>query len=252
MSAKSIPQLVFARYSRQFFVHLRAALASLALTLLVGGAAWLIQRSELAAAAATPDVAAAQSAVELASLPALATGSAARETASPDATYRALAEFLAKRYRVSEAVTLDLLTLAHAAGQQIGLDPLLIIAVISVESRFNPIAESVMGAKGLMQIIPRYHTDKFAEFGGVKKVFDPETNILVGAQILKEYLKRTGSLTTALRLYGGASSPENDVYSGKVINEKQRLRQVLREATASAADAPNALAGERLALAPAR
>ena len=38
--------------------------------------------------------------------------------------------------------------MAHAAGHQIGIDPLLIIAVMAVESRFNPIAESVAGAKG--------------------------------------------------------------------------------------------------------
>ena len=46
---------------------------------------------------------------------------------------------------------------AYRAAREVGLDPLLVLAVISVESRFNPIAESVMGAKGLMQIIPKYH-----------------------------------------------------------------------------------------------
>jgi soluble lytic murein transglycosylase-like protein len=141
--------------------------------------------------------------------------------------YLALAEFLAKRYRVSQDVTLDLVSTAHAAGHQIGLDPLLIIAVIAVESRFNPIAESVAGAKGLMQIIPRYHADKFQEFGGEKAVFDPETNILVGAQILKEYLRRTGNLSMALQMYNGALNDDQDSYTNKVMNEKQRLQQIL-------------------------
>src|SRR5687767_636561 len=142
--------------------------------------------------------------------------------------YRALATFLAKRYKVSQAVTLDLVTMAHAAGHQIGVDPLLIIAMMAVESRFNPIAESVMGAKGLMQIIPQYHTDKFRELGGVKKVFDPETNILVGSQIIKEYMVRTGNINSALQMYGGVSTDDNDGYFGRVMNEKQRLQQVLR------------------------
>ena len=146
-----------------------------------------------------------------------------------ESRHHALSEFLAHRYKVSQSVTLDLVTIAHAAGQQIGLDPLLIIAVMAVESRFNPIAESVAGAKGLMQVIPKYHTAKFREFGGDKSVFDPETNILVGSQILKEYLARTGSLNAALQMYVGASSDENDVYTGKVMNEKQRLQQVLRK-----------------------
>lgn len=142
-------------------------------------------------------------------------------------SYLALAEFLAKRYKVSQDVTLDLVSTAHAAGHQIGLDPLLIIAVIAVESRFNPIAESVAGAKGLMQIIPKYHADKFQEFGGEKAVFDPETNILVGAQILKEYLSRTGNLSMALQMYAGALSDDQDGYTTKVLSEKHRLQQIL-------------------------
>jgi len=143
--------------------------------------------------------------------------------------YRALAEFLARRYRVSEDVTFDLVTFAHGAGHQLGLDPLLIIAVMAVESRFNPIAESVAGAKGLMQVIPRYHPEKLQEFGGEQAVFDPETNILVGSQILKEYLRRTGSMNAALQMYAGAAQDGEDAYTAKVMNEKQRLQQVVNQ-----------------------
>jgi hypothetical protein len=142
--------------------------------------------------------------------------------------YRALAEFLAKRYRVSEDVTFDLVTFAHGAGQQLGLDPLLIIAVMAVESRFNPITESVAGAKGLMQVIPKYHAEKLQEFGGEQAVFDPETNILIGSQILKEYLRRTGSTNAALQMYAGAPNGE-DTYTAKVMNEKQRLQHVVNQ-----------------------
>jgi soluble lytic murein transglycosylase-like protein len=144
--------------------------------------------------------------------------------------YRALAEFLARRYRVSEDVTFDLVTFAHGAGHQLGLDPLLIIAVMAVESRFNPIAESVAGAKGLMQVIPKYHAEKLQEFGGEQAVFDPETNILVGSQILKEYLRRTGSMNAALQMYAGAAANDgDDAYTAKVMNERQRLQQVVNQ-----------------------
>jgi soluble lytic murein transglycosylase-like protein len=143
--------------------------------------------------------------------------------------YRALAEFLARRYRVSQEVTLDLVTFAHAAGHQLGLDPLLIIAVMAVESRFNPIAESVAGAKGLMQVIPKYHAEKLEEFGGERAVFDPQTNILVGSQILKEYLRRTGSMSVALQMYAGALNDGEDAYTAKVMNEKQRLQHVVNQ-----------------------
>jgi soluble lytic murein transglycosylase-like protein len=147
--------------------------------------------------------------------------------------YRALAQFLAQRYRVSQDATLDLVSFAHAAGYQMGLDPLLIIAVIAVESRFNPIAESVAGAKGLMQVIPKYHPEKLQPHGGEQAVFDPQTNILVGSQILKEYLARTGSLTSALQMYAGASSDLEDAYSAKVMIEKQRLQQVINRTKSS-------------------
>lgn len=162
--------------------------------------------------------------------PAVAEDSALTATPSVDGSHDALAAFLAKRYKVSLEATHDLVSIAYAAGHRLGLDPLLIIAVISVESRFNPIAESVAGAKGLMQIIPKYHTEKFEELGGVSEVFDPETNILVGSKILKEYLRRTGNLSMALQMYAGALSDEQDGYTNKVMTEKQRLQYIVGHA----------------------
>jgi soluble lytic murein transglycosylase-like protein len=149
-----------------------------------------------------------------------------------DSRYQALAEFLARKYKVSERVIFNIVTMAHHAGRQIGIDPLLIIAVMAVESRFNPIAESIAGAKGLMQVIPRFHTDKLSDFGGEASVFDPQTNILVGTQILKEYIVRTGSVNAALQMYAGALNDVEVSYTTKVMNEKQRLQQVVGPAAA--------------------
>jgi soluble lytic murein transglycosylase-like protein len=147
-----------------------------------------------------------------------------------ESRYRAISEFLARRYRVSQDVIFDLVSIAHGAGRQLGLDPLLIIAVIAVESSFNPIAESVAGARGLMQIIPKYHGDKLQEFGGEKALFDPAANILVGSRILKEYLGRTGDLSAALQMYAGALDDAQVVYTNRVMTEKQRLQQVANRA----------------------
>ena len=144
--------------------------------------------------------------------------------------YRAIGEYLARRYRVSSEMTTNIVAKAYAIGAELRLDPMLILAVISVESRFNPIAESVMGAKGLMQVIPRYHTEKFDPLGGEKVAFDPVANIMVGAKILKEYIRRTGDLGDALQMYVGATSEENENgYSAKVIAERDRLHYVLRQ-----------------------
>lgn len=144
--------------------------------------------------------------------------------------YRSLGEYLARRYRVSSEMTTDIVAKAHAAGSELRIDPVLILAVISVESRFNPIAESVMGAKGLMQVIPRFHVEKFNALGGERVVFDPAANIMVGAKILKEYIRRTGDVADGLQMYvGGISDDGENSYSAKVMAERDRLQSVLRQ-----------------------
>ncbi len=144
--------------------------------------------------------------------------------------HRAVGSYLARRYRVSLEMTTSVVAKAHAIGAELKVDPLLILAVISVESRFNPHAESGMGAKGLMQIIPRYHPDKFGPLGGEKVAFDPQANIAIGAKILKEYIRRTGDVVDALQLYVGAASDDSENgYASKVLAERERLSQVLRQ-----------------------
>jgi soluble lytic murein transglycosylase-like protein len=145
-----------------------------------------------------------------------------------DGRLLALAEFVSKRYRVSLDATLELVSAAYVAGEQTGLDPLLILAVMAVESRFNPIAESVAGAKGLMQVIPRYHMEKIIASGGEKTVLEPEINIQLGARILRDYIVRSGGLTTGLQMYNGASDNGSNQYAEKVISEKQRLQQIVK------------------------
>jgi soluble lytic murein transglycosylase-like protein len=146
------------------------------------------------------------------------------------ARHQLLAEFLAKRYRVSRESLERFVRLAYAAGHSTRVDPLLILAVMAVESNFNPIAESVMGAKGLMQIIPQYHQDKLrAPHGGEANVLDPEVNITAGAKVLREYATRTGEdLAAALRLYGGTGPDPENSYPSRVLSERQRLEQLIR------------------------
>lgn len=144
--------------------------------------------------------------------------------------YRALAVYLARRYKVAQDATEQLVGAAHEAGSRIGVDPLLLLAVMAVESSFNPIAESVVGAKGLMQVMPRYHQDKLNALGGEAAVFDPMTNIMVGARILKDAVRRGGGLMPGLQLYNGAFSDQSQQYAQKVMAVKARLQQMLRRA----------------------
>ncbi|HUP94787.1 MAG TPA: transglycosylase SLT domain-containing protein [Burkholderiales bacterium] len=247
MTAKSAPQLRRVSQSPTPEQQVRGMLLLLLMALLMVGANWVLEAQENVAATGVASVASDTTAATSETAPG---AHLPGEPATEHNPHRALSEFLSKRYKVSQAVTFDLVTIAHAAGQQIGVDPLLIIAVMAIESRFNPIAESVAGAKGLMQVIPKYHAAKFREFGGDKyAVFDPETNILVGSKILKEYIARTGSVSTALQLYVGSSTTDDDSYFGKVMNEKQRLQQVIRKAAPPRRpDVEAALKDERLAL----
>jgi soluble lytic murein transglycosylase-like protein len=148
-----------------------------------------------------------------------------------DATQQALVEHLSRRFYIAAGATERMVAAAYRAALEVGLDPLLVLAVISIESRFNPIAESVMGAKGLMQIIPKYHLDKLNAAGGEDAVFDPESNIQVGARILQEYVHRTGTLEAGLQFYNGAWHDNSAQYAQKVMAERARLEQVLRSRT---------------------
>ena len=149
-----------------------------------------------------------------------------------DPAQRALVDYLSRRFSIASAPTAAVVDTAYRAAGQSGLDPLLVLAVISIESRFNPFAESVMGAKGLMQIIPRYHRARLIEHGGEDAVLDPESNIRAGTRILQEYVHRTGTLEAGLQTYNGASRDESAQYAQRVFAERDRLERVVRAAAA--------------------
>ncbi|WP_229511034.1 MULTISPECIES: transglycosylase SLT domain-containing protein [unclassified Massilia] len=135
--------------------------------------------------------------------------------------------WLAKRYRVAGDAANMLVSTAYMTAHEIKLDPLLILAVMAIESGLNPFAESPMGAKGLMQVMAKVHHDKFQQVGGAQAALNPVANIRVGALILKDYVKRTGSVEGGLKTYVGAADMEDDSgYGAKVLAEYKRLKLV--------------------------
>ena len=136
---------------------------------------------------------------------------------------RAVAEYISRRYRIADGAAAHFVAVAYRAADLHRLDALLILAVMAIESRYNPVAESVMGAKGLMQVIAKYHPEKLSDHGGEPALLEPEVNILVGAQILREYYRRFGDLETALQMYAGALDDPTSQYANKVLAEKARL-----------------------------
>jgi hypothetical protein len=139
----------------------------------------------------------------------------------------AVVKWLSRRYRVAPEPVSRLVLEAWAVGHRLNLDPTLILAVMAIESSFNPFAQSPVGAQGLMQVMTRIHDDKYVAFGGVHAAFDPVANLRVGVQVLKECISRTGSLEGGLRAYLGVTNGgEDGGYVGKVLTEQGHLRQV--------------------------
>lgn len=143
---------------------------------------------------------------------------------------RAVTEYIAKRYRVADEAVAGFVATAYKAGSAHSVDPLLILAVMAIESRYNPVAESSVGAKGLMQIIPKYHLEKLLDHGGEDALLDPQVNIMVGARILREYQRRLGDTEAALQMYAGAFDEPTSTYANKVLAEKARLEALRQKA----------------------
>jgi len=139
----------------------------------------------------------------------------------------AVAEYIARKYRVAAEATAQLVKAAYTTGREVGIDPLLILGVIAIESSFNPYAESGVGAQGLMQVMTKVHQDKYEAVGGVAAALNPYANIKIGALVLKDCIARAGSIEGGLKYYVGATTSTDGGYGAKVLAERTRLRQVL-------------------------
>lgn len=157
------------------------------------------------------------------------------ETATPVDTIAAanlpkaqanVAQWLSRKYRVAVEPLGVLVAEAFAVGKRAQLDPTLILAVMAVESRFNPYAQSPVGAQGLMQVLTRVHTDKYAHFGGESAAFDPVSNLRVGVKVLQDCIKQAGSIEGGLKLYVGAVTSDGADYINKVMTEHLRIQSV--------------------------
>ena len=139
----------------------------------------------------------------------------------------AVAYWLSKKYRVAPEPLSALVAEAYEIGDRTKMDPTLILAVMAVESGFNPFAQSPVGAQGLMQVMTGVHSDKYENFGGKLAAFDPVTNLRVGVKVLQECIQRAGSVQAGLKFYVGAAHlPDDGGYAEKVLAEHARLQAV--------------------------
>ena len=107
-----------------------------------------------------------------------------------------------KRYIKDPAERLLILRSVHREATRADLEPELVLAVIQIESAFDPYAVSRVGAQGMMQVMPFWK----AEIGRLEdNLIDLQTNLRYGCTILKYYLdKEKGRVAPALARYNGS------------------------------------------------
>ncbi len=139
----------------------------------------------------------------------------------------AVAQSLSRRYKVSPEPIGALVSEAWSIGERSQIAPTLILAVMAIESRFNPFASGSQGGMGLMQIEPDIHSNALMPFGGRLAAFDPLTNLRVGARHLQFLIQQSVSIEDALRLYAVDSGQINDEqYVDRVLNEQKHLEKI--------------------------
>jgi hypothetical protein len=104
-------------------------------------------------------------------------------------------------------------------SKQYGFSPYLIMALIQVESNFDPGAISTVGAYGLMQV--NYSVWKDTLEIDYDRVFEIEYNIELGLKILKHYYKKAaGNIFMALFRYNNGYKYNNTGYNKKIVATK--------------------------------
>jgi hypothetical protein len=137
---------------------------------------------------------------------------------------RLVADFFEQKYKLDRAKIEEYVSNTILIAKEVNIDPVLLLAVISVESNFNPNTKSHAGAEGLMQVMTSVHKDKYALYGGTTEAVKPEVNIRIGAYILKYLIATAGSLRNGLKYYVGAANAEHDGgYADKVMAERNRI-----------------------------
>jgi soluble lytic murein transglycosylase-like protein len=131
-------------------------------------------------------------------------------------------------------------TIVLAESARAGVDPLLVVAIIHVESSFNPRARSRAGALGLMQVrVPTLREQLDRPRARTADALDPRTNLQAGIRYLGQLLDVFGATDLALMAYNagpgrmqrllaqGSIPPRIRDYSRKVAEELERIRSAL-------------------------
>lgn len=146
-----------------------------------------------------------------------------------------LADAISTQYYIAHEAALLIVQQAFQAAEAHRVDPLLLLAVTGVESRFNPFAGSNAGALGLTQSLPGAHPDKMQPLrqrGG--SILNVRDNLDLGAQILHEYLVQYhDNVVLALQQYNGSLNDRRRAYSNRVLKALEPLKTAVERADRS-------------------
>ena len=134
--------------------------------------------------------------------------------------------WLSRKYSISPEPMSVLVAEAFQLGERAQIAPTLILAIVAIESNFNPYAQSAVGGQGLMQILPHEQSDKLESLGGPMATFDPLSNLRVGVRVLHELVMQNGSIDAGLAAYAEATKSRESNYLERVLQEEQRLSRI--------------------------
>ncbi len=140
----------------------------------------------------------------------------------------ALSAYIATRFHLPLKTAETITRQAYLAAHTNKVEATLVLAIVAVESSYQPHAvNTVSGARGLMQVLPRWHRREVERIGGTAALFHIKPNIDVGTAILAKYLKwERGRLAPALGRYWG--SMHCKVYVYRVKRQLRHLNRVLK------------------------
>jgi soluble lytic murein transglycosylase-like protein len=149
--------------------------------------------------------------------------------------------WLSRKYNVAPEPLSVLVAEAFELGDRAHIAPTLILAIMAIESNFNPYAQNTAGGQGLMQIQSLQQSDKLDSMGGALATFDPLSNLRVGVRVLHELSVAKGSVLAGLAAYAQLSPRRDSNYLERVLQEEQRLARIaqsVRQARVTGAGAP--------------
>lgn len=133
-----------------------------------------------------------------------------------------LSKHISKEYKIPFSLAKEIVELVKFHAKATDLSPKIVLAVIAVESSFNPKAISSKGAKGLMQIMPLHKPGPTIE-----------DNIIKGIWILQDYKSETSNIYEALMSYNVGitafkKGKRNYNYAKKVMKKREKFEDVLQ------------------------